>query len=308
VTVEEMEDLLDRLGMEVVSTRGDEVQSYCPAHVQRTGHEDHNPSFWINSDTGAFICFSCQFKGGVSTLISTVQNIDFEEASTWLTSSTGGLLQKLDRAFTKKEVFQEVTNLTEANLAAFKPPTDHMLKGRGITAESAEKFGLLYDERKDCWIIPIREPLTNALWGWQEKGVTGRYFKNYPTGVQKSLALFGYHQYGGGDTLVVESPLDVARMASVGVFGGVSTYGAMVSKAQINLIRGADRIIFAMDNDEAGRKSSLELLETSKKLGFECWFFNYDHTDMKDVGGMSKDEILSGIKNARHSLQGSRAI
>ena len=57
MTIEEMEDTLERLGIEVVSTRGSEIQGYCPAHVERTGHEDRNPSWWINSDTGAHICF-----------------------------------------------------------------------------------------------------------------------------------------------------------------------------------------------------------------------------------------------------------
>jgi len=43
-------------------------------------------------------------------------------------------------------------------------------------------------------------------------------------------------------------------------------------------------------------------------MGFECWFFNYDNTDMKDIGGMSKAEILFGLDNARHSIHGKKAV
>ena len=34
MTVEEMEDLLDRLGIEIISINGDEIKSHCPAHLE----------------------------------------------------------------------------------------------------------------------------------------------------------------------------------------------------------------------------------------------------------------------------------
>ena len=172
---------------------------------------------------------------------------------------------------------------------------------------AAQHYGILWDLNKDCWITPIRNPMTRKLWGWQEKGAN-RYFRNYPTGVNKSLTLFGYGQYTSGPMVVVESPLDVARMASVGLMGGVSTYGSAVSKSQVNLIRGAESVIFAMDNDKAGRESSKALLGWSLRLGFEVRFFNYDHVDVKDIGGMSKDEIFLGVETARHSIYGEKAL
>ena len=108
--------------------------------------------------------------------------------------------------------------------------------------------------------------------------------------------------------VVVESPLDVARLASIGVLGGVAVCGSAVSKDQINLIRSSNHIIFAMDNDQAGLSSSSLLLEYSKSMGFDCWFFNYDQTDMKDIGAMSKSEIMYGLDNSRHSIYGKRAF
>jgi DNA primase len=144
--------------------------------------------------------------------------------------------------------------------------------------------------------------------GWQEKGYVKRYFKNYPTGIEKSKALFGFRRYDGGRLIVVESPLDVVRLASVGVSGGVATFGSLVSKDQVNLIRGADQIVFAFDNDDAGRIASQKMLELTVSLSFECWFFNYTETAMKDVGGMSKSEILVGLDTAKHSLHGLKAL
>lgn len=306
MTVEEMEDLLDRLGIDVIRINGSEIQGHCPGHLKRTGKEDHNPSWWINSDTGAHICFSCGFKGGVTSLIEFIQGIDFESAKQWITDGVE-LSRALDKATKKQPVLKEVVNISEANLAAFVDPPAEQLMARGITLEAALHYGIRWDRLKRCWILPIRDPLSGKLWGWQEKG-TNRYFRNYPTGVNKSLTAFGYGQYSGGPMVVVESPLDVARMASVGLFGGIATYGSAVSKTQVNLIRGAEAVVVAMDNDDAGRESSKAMLEWSVRLGFEVRFFDYSGIDVKDIGGMSKAEIYKGIENAKHSIYGDRAL
>lgn len=306
MTIEDMEDLLDRLGIEVMRINGFEIQGHCPAHIQRTGKEDVNPSWWINADTGAHFCFSCHFKGSVTSLIEYVQGIDYESAKSWI--DTGVDLGKaLDKATKKEPVFKEVQDLSEANLAAFVEPPEEVLRSRGITSNAARYYGVLWDPNKNCWITPIRDPLSGKLWGWQEKGAN-RYFRNYPTGVNKSLSLFGYGQYQGGTMVVVESPLDVARMASVGLLGGISTFGSAVSKTQINLIRGAEAIVVAMDNDEAGRGSSKAILDWSIRLGFEVRFFDYSGIDVKDIGAMSKAEIYQGLEKAKHSVYGERAL
>lgn len=138
--------------------------------------------------------------------------------------------------------------------------------------------------------------------GWQEKGHQTRFFKN-TTGLKKSVTVFGYSQYKGGDMIVVESPLDVTRLASVGIPGGVATFGCAISDIQFNLVRGADKLIFAMDNDKAGNESTLDLYNRAKEIGLSCWFFNYSQTDQKDIGGMSKSEIQWGLQNAIHILE-----
>ena len=311
MTVEEMEELLDRIGVEHVGSRGNEIQGYCPAHVQRTGHPDHNPSWFINSETGAHICFSCKFKGGVAYLIAVTQGFyvdggyDLERAQSWL-KEDAPLSDMFEKATVKKDrpIFEELVTITDATLAAFTTPPEYALKSRGLTQQAADKHQLKFDERKDLWIIPIRSMQTNKLMGWQEKGYRGRYFRNYPTGVTKSMALFGYQAYEGGTMIVVESPLDVVRLESVGITGGVATYGSHISKEQLQyLYKKADKLVFAMDNDEAGSAASLEMLHMAHVFGFECWFFDYSHTELKDVGGMSKREIVTGIENARHSVR-----
>lgn len=309
MTVEEMEDTLSRLGIETVSTRGDEVQGYCPAHLQRTGKADRNPSWFINADTGAHICFSCDFKGSLYSLISYVQGIDFESAKNWA-GSPSDLASKFERLTKPKKTnpIEEQTYITESMLDAFVTPPDFALQARGLTAEAAVAYDVRWDRHKENWIIPIRDPYTNKLLGWQEKGHKTRYFNNYPAGVHKSKTLFGFNNYVEGDMIVVESPLDVVRLASVGIKGGVATYGASVSIAQFNLIRSGQRIIIAMDNDTAGRSSSESILALCRDMNVEAWFFNYADNDLKDVGGMSLNEINTGLTTAKHIIHGLKAI
>lgn len=308
MTVEEMQDTLTRLGMESITVRGDEIQSYCPAHKDRTGREDRNPSFWINSDTGAFICFSCQFKGNVYSLISYVSGIEFDKAKEWF-DSPSLLVTRFNRIIEeKKGPIEEPTLITESMLSAFVDPPQEALDARGISSQAARAYELCWDARQENWIIPIRDTKTQKLLGWQEKGYKQRYFNNRPARIKKSTSLFGYSQYVGGDMIVVESPLDVVRLASVGIIGGVATYGALVSDSQMVYLRGADRLIFALDNDEAGKNASMKMLHVCRELGLEAWFFSYTHTDMKDIGGMSRDEVRLGLANAKHSVHGLRAV
>ena len=302
--VEEMESVLDRLGVEYVGSRGDEIQGYCPGHEARTGKVDRNPSWYINSETGAHICFSCQFKGSLQSLVSYLNGFEtIDEAKEWINIG-GELSEALERALTKKkEVFEELVYVSEATLAAFVEPPSHALRSRGLTQDAAYLHEILWDSLRENWVIPIRDPESKMLMGWQEKGFVGRYFRNQPQGMQKSLSLFGYDKYTGGDMILVESPLDVVRLESVGISGGVASFGTAVSEEQIRLLKSADRVIIAMDNDQPGQYASSQVLTSLLELEKDAWFFNYGDSDVKDVGAMSRQEILNGIDSAVHSIR-----
>ncbi len=295
-----IEDTLELLNLKVVSIRNNEIQLHCPAHKERTGKEDNNPSFWINGENGLFICFSCQWKGGLQTLVNYLGiGIGTQvEIDTTVSRLAAKIKQLVEGDKPKQE---ELPPIHESMLHAFKEvPADICLK-RGLLPESVAKYGVKWNANQGNWIIPIRDPMTKKLLGWQEKGHRTRFFRN-TTGVKKSEALFGYEHYKGGDMIIVESPLDVIRLASLGIEGGVATYGCAVSDTQWSMIRGATRPIFALDNDDAGRTCTEDLRFKAMDIGLPCWFFNYSDTDQKDIGGMSKKEIEWGLQNARHIL------
>ena len=317
----EIESILARLGIEVESTRNYELSALCPGHEYRTGNPDKNPSWSINSETGAHHCFSCGFKGNVLTLVAEMLDfktpfdlLDTDAAKDWLRQHSEidiNLLAKQLASLKDSYVsLPKPVPMSEARLAVFSVPPEDALKFRGLTAEACSYYGVLWDENTESWITPIRRE-NGVLMGWQEKGHKTRYFKNRPAGVSKSNTMFGIEKFTGGTMVVVESPLDAVRLKSEGIDGGVATFGAIVSDDQLSLCRKADKLIFAMDNpriDDAGRKSMKDLLAKCRTYGIECYFFNYNRSSAKDVGDMSDREIRYGVDFARHMANGAAAL
>jgi DNA primase len=310
--------VLEKLNIEVIRERGDEILSFCPMHKARTGKEDHNPSWWINQETGAHICFSCGWKGNVFSLVGEVNEfflgeaIDYEQVKQWLANigeiSIEELGERLKQMPTHISAVKELP-MNEARLALFTDPPQWALDKRRITLAAAKKYEVLWRD-DDTWILPIRSPNDYTLWGWQEKGEGVRSFKNYPAGVTKSKTLFGAHEHNPDLAIVVESPLDAVRISSAGIVGAVAAFGAMVSDTQAKLLRYSDTVIAAFDNpniDAAGKKACEEMIVSARKYGMTVKFFNYASTGIKDVGDMTDEQIKFGLDNAKDMIYGEAA-
>jgi hypothetical protein len=300
----QLEDYLETLEIHPTKTVGQEVWAKCPGHLARTGHEDRNPSWSINASTGAHRCWSCNFKGSFPFLIAYVTGVSVEDVKNgeaWISQSATGLTKAFESLLKEPET-EVIETLQESSMALFTYPPLNALKSRGITAESCRECEILWDPRRELWILPIREPRTNKLYGWQEKSYVGRYFNNYPKGVKKGHTLFNFNNWGHAKTrIIVESPLDVARLYSVGYPNAIAAYGAGLTKEQKQELASVEHLMLAFDNDDAGRSCTLDLLKWARGINKGVWVFNYAETDQKDVGGMSKVEIQTGIENAKFS-------
>jgi len=314
-----VEGVLLTLGIETTQ-RGDELLGLCPMHLERTGREDNNPSWSMNAETGVHHCFSCGYKGTLLTLVGEIKEfttqwgrVDFEAAKDWLRGNIEVnfeyLARQLEEARNSYVPIPAPVGMSEARLSIFDSvPPDWALSARGLTPNGCTLYSVKWSPAKNSWITPIRDPQSKKLMGWQEKSQTERFFRNRPTGVAKSKTLFGLDTFKGGTMIVVESPLDAVKLASLGVFGGVSTFGASVSDDQIRLMKAADKLIIAMDNDTAGKKASADLLERTRKEGMECWFLNYQETEYKDIGDMPEDLVQYCLERSKHSVFGEAAF
>jgi hypothetical protein len=313
--------VLSALGIDF-DERGHEANALCPMHKVRTGKADNSPSWWINSETGMHICFSCGYKGNLAQLVcdvnefytsawGVVDGYDYETARTWLSQVSEipieRLLDMVKALPNRIEAVPKPLEMSEARLAVFVSPPAEELAKRNITAEIAEQYGILWDEKKKNWILPLREPENNKLMGWQEKGTVHRTFFNRPGGLQKSRTLFGIENQNEDVVIVVESPLDTARIASAGFPGAVAICGSSISEDQVKLLRRSDKIIAAFDNDAAGYKASEELRKLARKYGLNLFFFSYPYSGAKDPGDLTDEEIIWGIAAAKSSILGESA-
>lgn len=289
--------------------RGSEFVGHCPMHEKRTGRMDAHPSWSINTDTGLFICFSCGYRGSILTLIADLKGVGFDKAkSLTVRPDLATSVAKIPGAYTKPT---RVEPISEARLSRFSAPPRWARLKRRLTKEAVEVYGIRWNYVSDSWIIPIRDAATADLIGWQEKSETERIFRNFPVGVKKSKTLFGYDVFTGGRMLVVESPLDAVRLYSDGMTGAVATFGAVVSKQQVLLMGAADEVVFALDNpftDNAGRKSSIQLLDETKGVLKSVRFFDYSGINAKDPGDMTSQQIEQGIERAKSRAFGRSAL
>jgi len=310
-----MESFLKTLEIEVLRGHDNELVAKCPGHLSRTGKEDKNPSWSINASTGAHNCWSCGFKGSLKFLVAYVTGADMndvQDTKSWVSQNYGTGLTAAFASMMNPVEEEELIVLEESALALFDSPPEIALRSRGILPNAANAYGILWDSRKQNWILPLREPKTDALIGWQVKAFKSRYFNNYPNGVKKGRTLFGDNYVRGNTVVLLESPLDCARLKSIdpeySLGWGIAAYGASITKDQKKILEAHENIIVALDNDDAGKAASNDLLNWANSMNKGIWFFDYLHTDQKDIGGMSKAEIKQGFDNARFSLLARKAL
>lgn len=307
---------LTALGVDFTD-RNNEALALCPMHYEITGKEDRNPSWWINLDTGLHMCFSCGYKGNLLQLVCDIKGFysngvyNYREAEQWLANAAEISLEDLQATLQAMPSYineaARPLEMSEARLAVFVEPPIDMLNSRKITPEVASQYEILWDNKTSTWILPLRDALTGSLLGWQEKGTVNRTFRNRPVGLQKSKTLFGTGVQNENIVIVVESPLDCARLASAGFEGAVAICGSAISDEQIKLLRRSDKIIAAFDNDKAGHKASKEILELGIKYALNLFFLNYGSSGAKDPGDMTDEEICWGVENAISALFGESA-
>lgn len=291
---------LGELDIEITQVKGDEAWALCPAHKARMGRADHSASWSINLETGSHFCFSCGWKGPFIGLVRWQRNMEVSEAEAWIRKHGGiAVARKKLRgevAYQKKKA-EEVD---ESDLVFYYDPPDDALEDRDLELSSCQAYGVKYDYENDYWIIPIRDPETGRLLGWQEKGKG--HFRNHPQHLEKAQTLFGYPLLG--DTAYLEeSPLDCVRLHTYSLDGAVSGYGVHVSEFQMELIVDRAKTLYVcLDNDDAGRAKEEEIWREYRHRT-RLYFANYENTDKKDHGEMTPEEIEESLSKAVSALR-----
>lgn len=277
---------LDELGIAVHNLKDGEAWAYCPGHPERMGRQERRPDKWsVNVETGQHSCFSCDFSGSFVYLVQEVLNVDRRTAEEWV-RSRGGIERVRRYLSTASDSEQLVPRRAwnESRLALFGEPPRGRLEHRRVSAGAVNHYGVLWDPEQETWILPIRDPETHEFWGYQEKSEEG-FFSNRPAGVPKGETLFGIDCLNERTAILLESPLDCLRLYTAGILGGVASFGAKVTTAQMDLLFDrVDVIILALDNDDAGWSAVRQIKEKYLSSGRVIKVLNYNGIEGKDIG------------------------
>jgi DNA primase len=289
----DLRDVLDAAGVQGLRETRKEIVGRCPGHVQRTGREDHRPSWSVNKVTYLHFCFSCGYKGTLSQLL------------TDLTGSTPvDLVDELKRqSFLSRIAVREqpeeilepvISEWAITNILSDVPR--RLLELRYLIRSAIDRYRVRWNRDTRQWVMPLWDAQGNLLGAqYRQSGSV----LTMPPGMAKSQTLFGYHEVKEGDyTVLVESPLDAVRLAGLGI-PAVASLGAWVSREQVQLMaRCFAYVVIALDNDAAGREGTEVATKMFKRAGCAAILWRYDGlTDedgapAKDVGDVPDDDSL----------------
>lgn len=249
-------------------------------HCGNPDHVDRNASASVNSITGAFLCYSCGWKGKIDT-----ENFEID------VSEVGKQLAKL-----VTELETDPRTLTESWLSQYDAagPGEYWLSR--FSPEICREFRLGMDYERNAAVMPVRSLNGKPL------GVLRRYLDDtkpkykYPFGVDMSEYLFAYDKCDGDIIILTEGPTDTIAAWEVG-HEAMAIYGSNMSKAQRDaIIRYSPKaIVAAFDMDDAGERAAREV--TNRFPQFPCERPRWG--TYKDLASMPVDvrrEVLDSIR------------
>jgi 5S rRNA maturation endonuclease (ribonuclease M5) len=283
---------------------------YSPLH---SSNKDSRPSMGIKiTDTNVLVnCFTCGFKARkLSFLYKRLAHHDSywsPAVNACLQMESEEIMQGLSGMSYLAKKKKELKPFDEALFTPFSGHIPRYLMKRGVSIETAKRWGLGFDKVRKRAVFPVRD-YHGQLWGCVGRSINGAHPKylNYWE-MKKGKQVLGAHLIntqrkiivveGVLDAVITEQALQVQGKDNQ--YGVVSILGASITSEQTELIlKFSTEVILCFDNDEAGeRGASLakELISphVMTKVG------SIKEVNKKDFGECSTEEILYTLENSR---------
>lgn len=264
-------EFLDRLGVENLDPRGDEVYYSCP--FPGHAHGDASRSASMNVDTGSFHCFGCGRSGNMVTFLSELEGVPPHRARRLIAEAfakeyeepQGSFASHLRKTMNRRsEELERLPPPTEEHLrdtlidwgAAFRQsfmssnPKDHdpftdYVFGRGFLPDVLEVHELGQDPVTGALTIPYRDSAGDLVGfkarAWAEgQGPRYRVLGGKRHGFstfELSNHLFGVHLIAkSGELIVVEGELNCVAMRQYGHDRVVGLSGKKLSLKQMDIV------------------------------------------------------------------------
>jgi len=277
--------LRDLIGAHEIIENGNELIHSCKLPFGMHKNGDSNPSASLNRESLLFNCFTCG-GGSIVWLVQNCLDIDRDTAIAELKNYADGLkvipieefVDKLNKMFINEASSKfDIPVYNERILERWITPTDY-LTDRGVSVEVQKemKTGIDRGRREIARVagielqvsldrVTIPHFMNGKLVGWVARKVENvdgvAKYKN-SKGFPRQYGLYNMDGVRGLDKIyVVESPMSVLVLKSRGVKNVVATFGAKVSKPQLEILRGFKQVTVFMDGDAPGRSASNNLVD-----------------------------------------------
>ncbi|MCZ8255014.1 MAG: toprim domain-containing protein [Polaromonas sp.] len=115
------------------------------------GHEDKNPSFYVNTEKNVFSCRGCGCQGNVVDAYALIHGLSKEVAKFELAKEIGVLHER--KATQEGSFLGKMNDRYQWQLARKLDAVDYLAKERGLTEATIKKFGIGY-----CWGTEFKDP------------------------------------------------------------------------------------------------------------------------------------------------------
>lgn len=287
-------DVIDVIGVFVkLKKNGVNHTGLCPFHGEKT------PSFTVSGSKQIFKCFGCGRSGDAITFLVDHEKLSYLDAIKWLASRYNVEVEEHE----KKEYQKPVARLEKLGAKAL----EYFEKDRKISNNTLLRFSITESMEfmpgidKEIPAICFNYIRNNELVNIKFRGPK-KSFK-----LSKNAELIFYNIDAIQDQqecIIVEGEIDCLTMHECGFYNSVSVPNGASKGAQQRLeyldncfqyFTGMEKIILAVDNDEAGNNLREEL---ARRLGHErCWQVSYpkDCKDMNDVLVKHGEEAVKEI-------------
>jgi DNA primase len=260
-----IEDNLDN----VKRSSGHEMSATCPFC-------DKSDHFYVNADTGHYICFKCDAAGrgfkGIARLMAEVDGITISQAQRVIfrQSVQFGRRKEQPRGLLDRVMaLRGDAGIPESGAVNVPLPDEFIpvwhpkrgwsvplyLKERGISRKIARHWGMGYCQNGKYAhriVFPIRCPNGESFTTRDATG--GKLQPKYlnPVGAGHGRLLYGWNTLGDGDVILVEGPTDVIRIASHG-FEVLGIFGKALHIEQLKLLfklPSSKSVVIMLDPEE----------------------------------------------------------
>lgn len=277
------QDFLQDLGATNIRQEADQLIHSCLLPFGLHKHGDRSASAAFNVDLLKYNCFVCG-GGDIFWLLATVKDISIAEALETLlgeaeadvTAFNFAAMLRASWESDKESSLVEMPRYSERIIQPWLRVSPYLLE-RGVSEHTQQHYctGVDLKHREkyeqgniDEWIerprLVIPHFYGGYLRGWQKRKLDSiPYGAKYLSskGFPRAQTLFGYDHIDTRKVIVVESPMSVLRLHSLGYENVLATMGAEVTTEQLDLLAAFDTVHVFMDADKAGDKATRDLVD-----------------------------------------------